>query len=314
MTEPSAPHLGVIVMAYGTPRTPADIPAYYTDIRRGRPPTEAQLADLVRRYDALGGSSRLAERTEAQRAGLASALDAQAPGRTTAVLGQRHAAPFIEDAVATAIEAGATQLIGLVLAPHYSGFSIGHYRDRLDAAAAERGVSAVTVPHWHLLPAYVDFLASAVRDARTTIGTDPSRTRVVFSAHSLPERLLVDDPYPVELTEGAAAVAAQLGLAAETDWSLGWQSAGATPEPWRGPDITEVIHDLAFGGAVDGMVVCPHGFVADHLEVAYDLDIEARAVADKAGIAFARTRVLNDDATVLAALAAVVLATADGVA
>jgi ferrochelatase len=297
-------------MAYGTPRTPADIPAYYTDIRRGRPPSEMQLADLQRRYDALGGISRLGERTEAQRSGLQAALDERAPGRTRVLLGQRHAAPFIEDAVADAAAGGAERLVGLVLAPHFSGFSIGHYRDRLAAAAAGHGLAATTVPHWHLLPAYLDFVTAAVRDALDELGTDPDATKVFFTAHSLPERLLVDDPYPDELREGAVAVAERLDLDRRGGWSLGWQSAGATPEPWRGPDILTVIRDLAEAGGTAGLVVCPHGFVADHLEVAYDLDIEARAVAEGVGLPFARTRVLNDDPTVLAGLADLVLTAA----
>lgn len=306
----SAAPLGVVLMAYGTPRTPADIPAYYTDIRRGRPPSEDQLANLQHRYDALGGISRLGERTEAQRAGLQAALDERAPGQARVVLGQRHAAPFIEDAVAEAAASGAERLIGLVLAPHFSGFSIGHYRDRLAAAAAEHGLPATTVPRWHLLPAYLDFLTAAVRDALAELGTDPAGTKVFFTAHSLPERLLVDDPYPDELREDAAIVAERLELDRAGGWSIAWQSAGATPEPWRGPDILTVIGDLAEAGDTAGLVVCPHGFVADHLEVAYDLDIEARGVANEVGLPFTRTRVLNDDPTVLAGLAELVLAAA----
>lgn len=303
----SEPPLGVVLMAYGTPSTPADIPAYYTDIRRGRPPTDEQLADLIRRYEALGGSSRLAERTQAQRAALQAALDEIEPGRAQVFLGQRHAHPMIEEAASRAHAAGAERIVGLVLAPHWSGFSIGHYRDRLAEAAREHSLDAVTIPHWHMLDSYIEFTAAAVRDGLADLDTAPASTKVVFTAHSLPERLLVDDPYPDELHEGASAVAERVGMTEGDAWEMAWQSAGATPEPWRGPDIRDVIRSLASDGNTTGVLVCPHGFVADHLEVAYDLDIEARAVAVECGLAFGRTRVLNDDPAVFKDLARLVL-------
>jgi ferrochelatase len=296
--------LGIVVMAYGTPATPDDVEAYYTHIRRGRAPTPEQLADLVRRYDAIGGTSPLAERTEAQRAGLAAALDERAPGRCTVVLGQKHAAPFIEDATASLLADGVDAIVGLVLAPHWSGASVGQYQERLLAAAADVPVRAID--SWHLEPAYVDFLTSAVRDELERM---PERTRVLFTAHSLPERALVDDPYPDQLAASAVAVARGVALD-DGAWSLAWQSAGRTPEPWRGPDVLEVIRELGCAHDVDGVLVCPQGFVSDHLEVVYDLDIEAAAAAAEVGLTFGRTRVLNDDAEVLAALADRVLAVA----
>ena len=300
----STPPVGVVVMAYGTPRRPEDVEAYYTHIRRGRPPEPEQLADLQRRYDALGGVSPLAQRTEAQRAAVESALEARAPGAYRVVLGQKHAAPFIEDAAATLADEGVTRLVGLVLAPHYSGFSVGEYQRRLAEAAAERGVTTAGVDHWHLQPAYLDFLAGALAD---TLAGLPERTRVVFTAHSLPERVLVDDPYPDQLRESAAAVVERVGARA-ADWDVAWQSAGRTPEPWRGPDILDVIRDLAAAGEHDGIAVCAQGFVADHLEVLYDLDIEAMAVADEVGLAFGRTASLNAEPAVMAALADLVVA------
>jgi ferrochelatase len=296
--------LGVVVMAYGTPASPDDVEAYYTHIRRGRPPEPEQLADLVRRYDAIGGTSPLAERTEAQRAGLAAALERLAPGRCSVVLGQKHAAPFIEDAVAQLDAEGATSIVGLVLAPHYSRASVGEYQARLVAAAGERPVT--TIDSWHLERTYVEFLAGAVRDALDGM---PVRTTVLFTAHSLPDRALVDDPYEDQLRASAAAVAAAARLA-DDGWALAYQSAGRTPEPWRGPDLLDAIRDLAAGGDVEGVLVCPQGFVSDHLEVLYDLDVEAAAVAADAGLTFARTRVLNDDRAVLGALAERVLAAA----
>jgi ferrochelatase len=302
-----ADDLGVVVMAYGTPASPGDVEAYYTHIRRGRPPTPEQLADLRRRYDAIGGTSPLAARTEAQRAALHRALDERAPGQATVVLGQKHAAPFIEDAVAELAAAGCTRVVGLVLAPHYSRASVGEYQARLAAAATEHGLSSAGIDSWHLEPAYLDFLTDVVRHGLTGL---PERTKVLFTAHSLPERALVDDPYPEQLRESATAVADAAGLDRWAGWSLCWQSAGRTPEPWRGPDILDVLADLAATGKADGVLVCPQGFVSDHLEVVYDLDIEARAVADEVGLAFARTRVLNDMPSMFDALAERVLAAA----
>jgi ferrochelatase len=292
---------GVALMAYGTPRAPEEIEAYYTDIRRGRPPTPEQLADLVRRYDAIGGISPLAEITARQRAGLQAALDARAPGRFVVELGFKHAAPNIEDGVAALCARGVHRVVGLVLAPHYSALSIGEYVERAHAASKDAGLPFAAVESWATEPAYVDFLARAVR-----VGLDalPAGSPVVFTAHSLPERILAaGDPYPEELQATARAVAHRLGL---HEWSIGWQSAGRTREPWLGPDVLTIVDELA--GEAPGLLVCPCGFVADHLEVLYDLDIEARARADAAGMAFARTTSMNADPTVLGALAGRVVA------
>lgn len=289
--------LGLIVMAYGTPRSPAEIEPYYLHIRRGRPPTPEQLAELIMRYDAIGGISPLAQRTEAQRAALEEALEAEMPGRWRVVLGQKHAAPFIEDAVAELAAEGITEAVGLVLAPHFSGFSVGQYQSRAVEAGVEPGLTVHGIEHWHLADAYLDFLTDAVAEAR--IG-QPERHKVLFTAHSLPERVLVDDPYPDELEQSASAVADRLGL---PDWGLAWQSAGRTPEPWRGPDILDVMRELAEAEATDGIVVCAQGFTADHLEVLYDLDIEAAHLATELGLSFSRTRSLNAEPVVMTALA-----------
>ncbi len=297
--------LGVVVMAYGTPASPDDIEAYYTHIRRGRPPEPQQLAELTARYEAIGGTSPLAARTEAQRLALADALQSRRPEGARVVLGQKHAAPFIEDAVAELAAGGVDRVVGLVLAPHFSRFSVGEYQGRLAAAAEEHGMASAGVESWHLEPSYLGFLAGAVEEALRSL---PERTKVLFTAHSLPERVLAGDPYPEQLRQSAAAVAGMVGLDRWAGWSLCWQSAGRTPEPWRGPDILEVVRDLAATGRAEGVLVCPQGFVSDHLEVVYDLDIEAQAVADEVGLAFARTRVLNDDAATFAALADRVLA------
>ncbi len=298
---------GVVLMAYGTPTAPEQIPAYYTDIRRGRPPTDEQLADLVRRYDAIGGISPLAERTEAQRRALQAALDARAPGGYVVGLGLKHADPKVEAGVADLVARGVSRIVGLVLAPHWSSMSIGEYLGRAEAAATSAGVAFAGIESWATEPAYVDFLAA---DVRRRLAAMPTNTKVVFTAHSLPARILANgDPYPEQLRSTAVAVAAAVGLHPWAQWSIAWQSAGRTPEPWIGPDILAVVDELAESENADGLLVCPCGFVADHLEVLYDLDIEAADRARQRNLAFDRTTSMNDDADVIAALAARVLAT-----
>ena len=270
---------GVVVMAYGTPASTDEIEPYYTHIRRGRPPTAEQLAELRMRYEAIGGLSPLHRITQSQRDVLARALGAA----FTVELGYKHVSPFIEEAAA---RFAGQEVVGVVLAPHYSRGSIGEYVERL----GERSIES-----WHDLPEWRAFHANAVT---STLRAMPARTHVVFTAHSLPERVLADDIYEDELTTSATAIAQAAGLDSGT-WSIGWQSAGRTPEPWRGPDIAQIIGSLD----ADGVIVCPQGFVSDSLEILYDLDVVARQAADAAGMAFARTPMVNDDATVLTALA-----------
>jgi ferrochelatase len=288
----------VMLMSYGTPHTPDDILPYYTDIRRGRPPTEQQLADLTARYEAIGGISPLAERTEAQRTAMQIALDDIAPRRYHVTLGMKHAAPFIEQSVDALAAQGFRRVVGLVLAPHYSAFSVGQYLDRLTTAASRHDIATSTIQSWATEPAFVEFIAAEVRSKLAAL---PGETRVVFTAHSLPERILeTGDPYPTQLEATAHCVATAAGL---DKWGLAWQSAGRTPEPWLGPDILQVIDELAAEGQTQAVLVSAVGFVADHLEVLYDLDIEACKRASTKGLAFARTACVNDDAAVMAALA-----------
>jgi len=291
----------VLLMAYGTPRTPEEILPYYTDIRRGRPPTDEQLADLVRRYDAIGGISPLAQRTEAQRDALQSALDDAAPGRFFVTLGLKHAAPMIESAVDVLADAGFRHIVGLVLAPHYSSFSIGQYMDRAEAAGTPRGVTVTRVTSWATEPAFIEFIAA---DLRRRLDSMPANTKVLFTAHSLPQRIIdAGDPYPDELRATAELVAKAVGLEHWSRWAIAWQSAGRTPEPWIGPDILQVIDELGTSESASGVLVSAVGFVADHLEVLYDLDIEAAHLAETLGLAFDRTACVNDDPNVMAALA-----------
>jgi protoporphyrin/coproporphyrin ferrochelatase len=296
------PDIAVLLMAYGTPRTPDEIEPYYTDIRRGRPPTPEALADLVARYDAIGGISPLAQLTEAQCAGVQLALDDLAPGRYHVAIGLKHAAPMIETTVEELAQQGFRRIVGLVLAPHYSSYSIGQYLDRARAAAAPHAIDVVGVESWATEPAFVEFLAA---DLRERLAVMPANTKVLFTAHSLPQRIIdAGDPYPDELRSTAEAVATAAGLPHWSSWAVAWQSAGRTPEPWIGPDILDVIDDLARSEAADGVIVSACGFVADHLEVLYDLDIEARQRAETNGLAFDRTASVNDDPGVMAALAA----------
>jgi protoporphyrin/coproporphyrin ferrochelatase len=299
--------VGVVLMAYGTPRTPDDIEPYYTDIRRGRPPSAEQLADLTRRYAAIGGTSPLARRTECQRDALKTELDRRAPGRYRVELGYKHAPPSIEQAVEALAASGTERLVGLVLAPHYSALSVGEYLGRAGGAAATAGLPLTGIESWATEPALVAYLGDQVR---RRLADMPPNTKVLFTAHSLPARILADgDPYPDEVRSTAAAVGDAIGLVPWARWSVAWQSAGRTPEPWIGPDILTVIDELAKSENADGLLVCPCGFVSDHLEVLYDLDIEARQRAESNGLVFARTASVNDDRTVFAGLAQRVLAT-----
>jgi protoporphyrin/coproporphyrin ferrochelatase len=186
---------------------------------------------------------------------------------------------------------------------------VGQYQERLTRAADQHSLPSASIDSWHLEPTYIAFLADAVRAGLAAL---PEHTKVLFTAHSLPERALVDDPYPDQLRASAVAAAAGAGLHRWAGWSLAWQSAGRTADPWRGPDVMTVIRELGATGRADGVLVCPQGFVSDHLEVAYDLDIEARRVAGEAGLAFGRTRVLNADPVVLGALADRLLDVAGG--
>jgi protoporphyrin/coproporphyrin ferrochelatase len=300
--------IGVLVMAHGTPARHEEIAPFYTRIRRGRPPTDAQLAELEERYAAIGGLSPLTERTVAQVDGVRSALEARAPGRYVVAYGAKHAAPLIEEAAAELDRAGVHAVIGLVLTPHGSSMGSQEYFDRAESALGETA-AFVAVPPWYAAPGLVTLLASRVNDALRSMGvgagaTEQNRYPVIFTAHSLPARVRdAGDTYPEQLQESASLVAAAAGV---HRWQVAWQSAGRTPEPWLGPDIGDAVRQLAQTGDVDGVVVCPIGFVTDHLEVLYDLDIELAAVAAEVGLGLTRTASLNDDPRFIEVLADVI--------
>jgi ferrochelatase len=304
------PRVGVLVMAHGTPQTTQEIEPFYTRIRRGSPPSPEQLADLTARYERIGGVSPLAKRTQAQVDGLATQLAGMTPDRYRVAYGAKHTAPFVEDAARELADAGCSEVIGLVLTPHGSSRGAGEYLARAsDALAAHPGGPAFhPVHHWYDAPGFAELIGLRVSGALATLTPEAAaRATVIFTAHSVPERAVsAGDRYADEVAESAAraAHAARLG---DADWSVAWQSAGRTPEPWLGPALLDVICERARSGA-SAVVVCPIGFVSDHLEVLFDLDVEASGVAEQAGVAFARTASLNDDPAFLAILAGVVRA------
>jgi len=282
----------VVLMAYGSPERLVDVPAYYADIRGGRPVAQEHLDDLVSRYRALGvdeGSdvSPLNAITEQTRAALQEELGM--PVHT----GMRHWQPRIAEAVDAAVAAGADVLVGVVLAPHYSVLSIGKYRALFDEAVAGR-VECRFVERWGSDEGFVELLAERIR------GT---AAHVVFTAHSLPSRILADgDPYQDELFETARLVAGAAGVA---DWSFSYQSESPTGEPWLGPDILDHLEELALLGGGD-VLVCPVGFVSDHLEIRWDIDHEAVEKAAALGLRLERIRMPNAERALVAVLAGLV--------
>ncbi len=294
---------GVLVMAYGTATGPDDVEAYYTHIRHGRPPEPAALKELQERYEMIGGSPLLGI-TQAQAEGIAAALEESHPGEFTVAMGQKHSAPFIEDAVAELLGRGVERIVGLVLAPHFSTMSVAEYRQRAEQAAAEAGVPVTVIESWHEEPGYLEFLNQAITDA---FGALPAEARhsveLVVTAHSLPVSILErGDIYADELERTRTNLSGRPEFAGTT---LAWQSAGRTDAEWIGPDVCEIMPGLAEQGRT-AVVVCAAGFVSDHLEVKFDIDIEAVEAAEKAGLALTRTAMPNDDPAFCRTLAEVV--------
>lgn len=294
---------GVLVMAYGTPTTPDDVEGYYTRIRHGRVPTPELLADLVRRYNAIGGTSPLAQRTADQVAGIARALEVTSPGDFDVRFGSKYEPPMLEETAESFARDGFTKVVGLVLAPHSSSMSTVQYMARARAALGA-AIDFVAIGEWYDAPGFLELIAQRVNEALELVpASRRATTEVLFSAHSLPEKILASgDDYPDQLLDSAAKAAA---LADVTSWDVAWQSAGRTPEPWIGPDILQVLRDKRALGVTD-VVSCPIGFVADHLEVLFDVDVEARGVAHEIGLNLVRTRSLNDDPAFVEILARVV--------
>lgn len=290
----------VLLMAYGSPDRLDQVEAYYTDIRRGNAPPPHLLEELLGRYRAIGGGSPLSRIVEGQRVALAGELAGR--GRAIPVYaGMRHIEPRIGAIVEGMAGDGVERFVAIALAPQRSSNAAG-YRRAVDAALAGLGDAApdvLFVDSWHDQPRFVEALAGTTAEALRRF-PDPAAVHVMFTAHSLPARVVAEgDPYPDELARTAALVAEQLGLAT---YHFAFQSAGRTGEPWLGPDILDEIRRLAADG-VRELVVRPVGFVADHLEVLYDIDIEAQGVARDVGIHLERARSMNDDPTFIAGLA-----------
>lgn len=313
MTAP----VGVLVMAYGSANGPGDIERYHTDIRGGRPPSPEHLAELRERYAAIGDRFPLLDITTRQAKGLERELNEGGAGAFRAYLGMKHSPPFVADAVAAMRRDGIERAVGIVMAPHWSGMSVETYVERVQLALSVEGGPAFTfVRSYHDHPMFVDLLAGRVREALGRL-SDRNREKaaVVFSSHSLPVRTSGDGSlrckscvcedrcrYRDGLQETADLVAERLELSGHT---IGWQSAGRTTDPWWGPSLQDVIRKEAKRGRT-AIVVCSAGFVADHLEILYDLDIEAKRVAEEADVEFVRTEMPNADPAFIRMLATVV--------
>jgi ferrochelatase len=300
--------IGVLVMAYGGPGSLEEIPGYLADIRHGRPTPRAVLEEITENYRAIGGSSPLLAVSRRQ----VDALGAELGDGYRCYLGMRHWSPWIEDVVGEMAEDGVTQAVSLVLAPHFSAMSVARYQQKIaDGLELYRArIHFEHVPSYHDVPGLVEAFASRVEDGLSGWPDDErDRVHVVFSAHSLPQRLLESgDPYGEQCLETARLVAARSGVSDER-WSWAYQSAGRTPEPWAGPDIAEHLRELAAVGVRD-VVAVPVGFVSDHVEVLFDIDRRAAAVAAELGMRLERPPALNDDPVFIATLAEVVRTTA----
>lgn len=311
--------VGVLLMAYGTPNTPEEIEPYYTDIRGGRKPSPELLAELTERYQMVGGRTPLLEISRAQADGLQRLLDAESPGQYRVYLGMKHWHPYIEAAIRQMRADGVERALAIALAPHYSRMSIGQYIERIESAqgkiAEERAngepatapIRFTYVESWAVEPAFLEALAGQVRAAVHDKFSADERDRVfvLFTAHSLPQRIKTwDDPYERELLATSRGVAELMSLA-EGRWDFAFQSAGRTPEPWLGPDILDKTRELV-GRGERAILVCPVGFIAEHLEIFYDIDVEARQLADELGVHLERIEMLNATPPLVESLAAVV--------
>jgi len=284
-------HIGVLIMAYGGPNSVDEIAGYLSDIRAGRVTTPAVLKEITRNYEAIGGKSPLLEFSSAQADAVAARLD----DNFRCYLGMRHWSPWIEDVVRSMIDDGIERAVSIVLAPHYSSMSVARYQDKIrDGLTMAHGtIDFEHVTSYHDAVPYIEALAQRVRGGIAEF-KDEDDVHVVFSAHSLPERIIAaGDPYDSQCRQTASLVAAKAELD-DASWSWSYQSAGRSPEPWLGPQIDEHVRDLAARG-VSNIVSVPVGFVSDHVEILYDIDIQTQEVARENNVRLVRPPALNND-------------------
>ncbi|AXB11931.1 ferrochelatase [Listeria monocytogenes] len=299
--------VGLLVMAYGTPYKDEDIERYYTDIRHGHKPSEEMIADLRGRYHAIGGLSPLAKITEAQAYGLEKALnESQDEVEFKAYIGLKHIEPFIEDAVEAMHKDGIEEAISIVLAPHYSSFSVEAYNKRAkDAADKLSGLRIKAINDWYKQPKFIQMWADRINETAKQIPADELLdTVLIVSAHSLPEKIKQhNDPYPDQLQETADFIFEKVVV---PHYALGWQSEGKTGEPWLGPDVQDLTRELYGREKYKHFIYTPVGFVAEHLEVLYDNDYECKVVTDEVGATYHRPPMPNSDPEFLEVLRTVV--------
>ncbi|BCB02948.1 ferrochelatase [Bacillus sp. KH172YL63] len=300
--------MGLLVMAYGTPYKEEDLERYYTHIRHGRAPSSELLEDLRERYEAIGGISPLAGITLDQAKSLEEHLNSiQDEIEFHMYLGLKHIEPFVEDAVEKMHEDGIEEAVSIVLAPHFSTFSVKSYNGRAKEKAAQLGGPVITsVESWYDEPKFIQYWVDRVKETYAGMSEDErSKAVLIVSAHSLPERILQSgDPYPSQLEETAKMIAEGAGV---TEYAVGWQSEGNTPDPWLGPDVQDLTRELHKEKGFTTFVYTPVGFVSDHLEVLYDNDYECKVVTDEIGASYYRPEMPNAKPEFIDAMADVVL-------
>ncbi|MDU9695432.1 ferrochelatase [Priestia aryabhattai] len=300
--------MGLLVMAYGTPYKEEDIERYYTHIRRGRKPSPEALEDLQNRYEAIGGISPLAKITQQQMESLEKRLnEVQDEIEFKAYLGLKHIEPFVEDAVEAMHKDGIKEAVSIVLAPHFSTFSVKSYNGRAKETAEKLGGPIIhSVESWYNEPKFIQYWATRVKQTFDLIDEEKRKKAVlIVSAHSLPEKIIAaGDPYPNQLQETADLIAQAAGI---EHYEIGWQSAGNTPEPWIGPDVQDLTRELHEEKGYTSFVYTPVGFIADHLEVLYDNDYECKVVTDEIGADYYRPEMPNAQPEFIDGLATVVL-------
>ncbi|GAB3060436.1 ferrochelatase [Virgibacillus ainsalahensis] len=299
--------IGLLVMAYGTPYKEEDIERYYTHIRHGRKPAEDALQDLKDRYKAIGGISPLAAITDQQAHAIEANLNArQDEYEFKAYIGLKHIEPFIEDAVEEMAKDGIHEAVSLVLAPHYSTFSVKSYNTRANDEADKHGITIESVESWYTEDGFIKLWADRIQAIYDQMSKEEQDKAVlIVSAHSLPEKILQNgDPYPEQLRETADLIAEATGI---KNYALGWQSEGNTPDPWLGPDVQDLTRELYEQEGYQSFVYAPVGFIADHLEVLYDNDYECKVVCDELGAHYYRPEMPNVNPLFIDTLANVVL-------